>query len=303
VTPPPIRYPLPTLILTVVLGLLAWKGVEWTRPLRAALAERWSRLIEGPPPPASDRPMVVAGPIVRRVLLLRDGVAATDRPGGRTVETIRLRQFADVYDVWPLKGTPTHYRIGNRRPIGWVPAADVLPWDTRLVLKAPRGTLALADATRGAGGTAVEVGEVPMPVLAWRPGAVEVAAWDRDHPWERVARTAWAKADDVPRESWGVLLSEFEVRELLDAPADAKSPAGAGLARLRAVLGRLGDPQPVSRADLDAARAALPGLALAEPATSATDRREELLRIFERWAPDASWAGFTFRAIPLGLLP
>src|SRR4051794_26212111 len=100
-------------MLLVVLALLAWKGEARTRPLRADLAARWSRIVEGPPPPASTEPKVVAGPIVRRVLLLRDGVPATDRPGGRVVETIRHRQFADLYDVWPLQGRPTHYRIGN----------------------------------------------------------------------------------------------------------------------------------------------------------------------------------------------
>src|SRR5205823_1060460 len=155
------------------------------------------------------------------------------------VETIRLRQFADVYDVWPLEGTPTHYRIGNRRPIGWVRADAVLPWDTRLVLRAPGGKVAAAPAPAGAGRSAVEVGDIPSPVIAWKPGAIAVALWDARRPWERVARSGWLRSDDLPGDAWGVLLSEFEVRALLDEPPMAMTPAGAGLVRLRAVLGRL----------------------------------------------------------------
>src|SRR2546423_963051 len=101
---PPIRYPLPTLLLLLLVGLAAWGGEKATRPLRAALAGRFTRAVEGPPIPSSTRPQVVAGPIVRRALLLHDDVAVSGRPGGPPTETIRLRMFVDVYDVWPLQG-------------------------------------------------------------------------------------------------------------------------------------------------------------------------------------------------------
>src|SRR5262245_31594776 len=116
---PPIRYPLPTLIALVVLALALWRGEAWTRPLRAALAARLARAVEGPPVPHSDRPQVVAGPIFRKGLLLHDDVAVASRPGGPPVEldTIRHRMFVDIYDAWPLTGAATDYRVGNRRPI------------------------------------------------------------------------------------------------------------------------------------------------------------------------------------------
>src|SRR3954453_1465283 len=96
---PPIRYPLPTLVLLCVLGLVAWRGERMTRPLRAAWAARLQRAREGPPVPSSRDPQVVSGPIVRKALLLHDDVTASVRPGGPPEETIRLRMFVDVYDV------------------------------------------------------------------------------------------------------------------------------------------------------------------------------------------------------------
>ena len=93
---PPIRYPLPTLVALVLLGLLVWRGEAWTRSLRAAFTARLSRAVEGPPPPHSDRPQIVAGPIVRRALLLHDDVPVSDRPGGPASQTIRRRLFADL---------------------------------------------------------------------------------------------------------------------------------------------------------------------------------------------------------------
>src|SRR6516165_9330253 len=102
--PPPIRYPLPTLVALVLLGLLVWRGEAWTRSMRSALAARLTRAVEGPPPPHSDHPQVVAGPIIRRALLLHDDVPVADWPGGPKSEAIRYRMFVDVYDVWPVAG-------------------------------------------------------------------------------------------------------------------------------------------------------------------------------------------------------
>src|SRR5690606_33872079 len=124
-TPPPTRYPLPTLALIALLGVLAWSGRAWIAAIGAPVRAGIDRVASGPPVPSSSAPQRLAGPIVRKVLLLREGVAATDLPDGSPVETINRRIFADVYDVWPLRGEPTHYRIGNRRPIGWVRAGDV----------------------------------------------------------------------------------------------------------------------------------------------------------------------------------
>jgi hypothetical protein len=301
-TPPPIRYPLPTFVLIVVLALLSWRGEVWTRPLRASLAERWTRLMEGPPPPSSSEPKIIAGPLVRRVLLLRDGVPASSRPGGSPVETIRRRQFADVYDVWPLAGPPTHYRIGNRRPIGWVAAADELPWDTRLVVLAPGGALRLSGAP-GGDARPVAVGRVTLPVVAWDGPSVRVAVWAEDRPWSEVSRYGWVPAADLPAESWGVLLSQFEVRKLLDAPPP-DDPSGPPMpTRLRAVLGRLTEDRPLTREESRAAWAALPKSALDLPSPPAASAGEELLRLYEQWSPDAAWGGFSFRFVPLTALP
>ncbi|MBX6314451.1 MAG: hypothetical protein IRY99_16285, partial [Isosphaeraceae bacterium] len=217
-TPPPIRYPLPMLLVAIALALLIWRGERWTRPLRAVLAERWMRAVEGPPIPSSTEPKVVAGPIVRKVLLLRAPVPATDRPGGRVVETIRRRGLYDVYDLWPLQGRPTHDRIGNRRPIGWVAAEVVLPWDTRLVLRAPEGKLDLADQPERRAKSSVAVGAIPLPVVAWTDHAIEVAVWEADRPWSAIARRGWIASEEIPSEAWGVLLSSAECRALLDPP-------------------------------------------------------------------------------------
>src|SRR3954447_13677273 len=107
---PPIRYPLPTLVLLVLVTLLLWRGATWTRPLRSAVAARLTRAGEGPPIPHSDSPQVAARPITRTALLLHDDAPVADRPGGRAAETIRHRMFVDVYDAWPLQGAPEHYR-------------------------------------------------------------------------------------------------------------------------------------------------------------------------------------------------
>jgi hypothetical protein len=303
VRPPPIRYPLPTAIVLIALVLLARWGAGLSRPLREAVAARIRRAVEGPPVPSSSGPQRVAGPMVRRALLLRDETPASALPGGPPVETIGYRLFADVYDVWPLRGEPTHYRIGGRRPIGWVGAADVLPWDTRLVIRAPGGKLAPADSPGSPAGATVEVGTVPLPVLAWTEGAIRVAVWERDRPWSEVARRGWVPTADVPAEAWGVWLSREELLDLLRRTLAPHTASEAQAVRLRALLGRLADNAPITAADLAAARDALPAAAFAADATDPTPRSETLARSNEQWTPDASWSGVSFRAIPLSALP
>jgi len=300
VTPPPIRYPLPTLLLAAALGLAAWQGAALTAPLRAALATRWDRATSGPDVPRSDRPEVVAGPLVRRVLLLRDDVPVAGRPGGPAGDAIRSRMFADVYDTWPLAGRPTHYRVGNRRPIGWVAAADALAWDTRLVVRAPGGTIAPAAEPGGPPGAPITVGDVPLPVLAWRSGAVRVAAWEPQRPWSEVARIGWVPAADLPAANWGVWMGGDELLILLRPPPPGEDRAGQ---RLRALLGRLGGVDHWPPEAAAAARPALPAVAFAGEGGPAQEKGEALARINEQWTPDASWSGLSFRFVPLTVLP
>jgi len=300
VTPPPIRYPLPTLLLAAALGLAAWQGAALTAPLRATLVRGWDRATKGPGVPSSDRPEVVAGAMVRRVLLLRDDVPVAERPGGPAGDAIRSRMFADVYDTWPLTGRPTHYRVGNRRPIGWIAAADALAWDTRLVVRAPGGTIAQADEPGGPTGAPIAVGDAPLPVLAWRPGAVRVAAWEPQRPWAEVARIGWVRAADLPESNWGVWMGGDELLILLRPPPPGED---RGTQRLRALLGRLGGVDRWPPGDAAAVRRTLPAVAFVGAGGPAREQGEALARINEQWTPDASWSGLSFRAVPLGVLP
>lgn len=285
---PAIRYPLPTLIALLLIGVIAWRGEAMTRPLRSALATRWKKSLEGPPVPSSDQPQAVAGPITRRALLLHDGVEASRLPGGPTSETIRLRMFVDVYDAWPLKGKSDYFRVGNRQAIGWVKAADLLLWNTRLVVQ--RGD------SGASGGSS--------PVLSWDDKSVHIAEWPADAPWGDVVPVQQDVAlSDLPIDRWGVWLSREELLELL-ARAGRK-PAGQSPAtlRLRAVLGRLVDDRAISDADLEAARRFLPSFALAESTAADGSPSERLARINESWETEASWGGLQFSRIPLSALP
>lgn len=293
-SPPPIRYPLPTLVLAAALALIAWRGAAWTASWRAALAARWARVVAGPPVPSSTTPMVVAGPIVRRVLLLAEPTPATARPGGPVVTSIDRRIFADVYDLWPLSGPPTHYRIGNRRPIGWVAAEAVLPWDTRLVVRAPAGGLPLD----GEGRSPARSTSAVLPVVGWSDRAVELADWAPEAPWSAVGRRGWVPLEAVPDDAWGAWLSRVELLALLRR---ALAGQGDGVPRVAAILG------PRDRAyaprDVAAARAALPAPVARIAGPTPTAAAERLARLNEQWAPDASWSGLSFRAVPLGDLP
>jgi hypothetical protein len=295
---PQIRYPLPTLVALVVLGLLLWRGEAWTRSMRGALAARLTRAVEGPPIPHSDRPQIVAGPITRRVLLLHDDVPVSERPGGPASESIRHRMFVDVYDIWPLQGVPEHYRVGNRRPIGWVRRGDLLSWDTRLVIRGESQALPLA-AVPDHSPPPVPL-HVSLPVLEWHGDVVTVAVWVTDRPWTEVDRPEWLQAPAVPRASWGVWLAREELLVLLRRTLATASPQEL---HLRALLGRLLDDRPLPDADLEAARAALPPPAFAIGAGSLDEARDRLARINEQWSPETSWGGLSFQFIPLEALP
>lgn len=286
--PPPIRYPLPTLVVLVLLALAAWRGERMTRSVRASLAARWSRAVEGPPIPSSTRPQVVAGPVVRKALLLHDDVAASSRPGGPPSDTIRVRMFTDIYDVWPLDGPPHFYRVGNRSPIGWVKADDLLPWDTRLVVRGPDPTDPSVRSTR--------------PVLAWTADAVEVATWDESEPWTRVRQHTQIPLGRLRPDDWGVWLSREELLGLLRR-VEGKATEPPEATRLRALLGRVAEARPMTAADIAAARAVLPTLAFATRSTAPDRVGEALARVNESWEPEASWGGFSFRFVPLSSLP
>jgi hypothetical protein len=299
---PTIRYPLPTLVVLLALALSFWCGEALTRPIRSALAARLARAVEGPPIPHSDRPQVVAGPIVRRALLLHDDVPASDRPGGPPSETIRRRMFVDIYDVWPLSGEPTHYRVGNRRPIGWVSAADLLPWDTRLVVRATEGSLPLADRLDAPATTSSPVGQASLPVLGWSADSLRVAVWATDHPWAEIDRRAWIRQTALSPTSWGIWLTREELLSLLRRTLVPASEPSQRI-RLRALLGRLLDDRPLTDDDLRAAQAALPAPAFAIASGSPGEASDRLARANERWSAEASWGGLSFQFIPLEMLP
>ena len=279
-TPPPIRYPLPSMLAALALGLaIAWAGPAARTWLRAAAI--------GPPVPASTAPQRRPGGIARGVLLLRDGVEATERPGGKVAEVIRRRGRFAVYDTWPAAGPSTHYRIGNRRPLGWVAAADALPWDTRLAIKPPAGRLALE-------GGSVDVDGHALPVVDWRPDAIRVAAWAPGRAWSAVGKVGWLPMVDVPAGWWTAVLGDLEVRRLLgDTPT-----ASPDAARLGALVGIAADPSEVG-----ALRDALPGPVFDRGPADAPTRREALLKLYEAWPKETSWGGFEFVAVPVGALP
>jgi hypothetical protein len=295
--PPPIRYPLPTLIAMLMLGLVAWRGAGWVHAVSEAVSSRWQRVVEGPPVPSSTSPMVVAGPIIRRGLILRDGTPVSSRPEAKPTDSITRRIFVDIFDLWPLKGPPTHFRVGNRGPIGWVASTDCLAWDTRLVIRAPGGRLALA--RKFDGPTAeVDVGSFPMPVTAWQAGWVEVAIWRSDQPWSSVESRGWLDLERLPRSSVGVLLAREELPALLLGLDD---PASQRRARLRAVLGRLGEDPSWSARDVDLAFKALPACVSARSA--GVNPSERLAVLNASPAFDVAWSGHKFKFVPLDDLP
>jgi hypothetical protein len=295
--PPPIRYPLPTLIAVLLIGLVAWRGAGWLRIVSGAVSARWQRVVEGPPVPSSTSPMVVAGPIIRRGLILRDGAPVSSRPEAKPTGTITLRIFVDISDLWPLNGPTTHFRVGNRGLIGWVASADCLAWDTRLVIRAPGGRLSLA---RKLDGPTVEVdaGSFPLPVTAWQASWVEVAVWRNDQPWSTVESRGWVDLARLPRSSVGVLIAREELPALLLGLDD---PASQRRGRLLAILGRLGENPMWSAHDIDTAFKALP--ARISERSAAVNPSERIAVLNASPSFDAAWSGHKFKFVPLDDLP
>ncbi|QDV37203.1 hypothetical protein [Tautonia plasticadhaerens] len=300
-SPPPIRFPLPTLILVVLLAVVGWWGRAWLEAVGDAVRSGFARIASGPPVPSSDVPMRREGGIVRKVLLLRDGVQATRVPDGPLADTIGRRIFADVYDIWPIRGEPTHYRIGNRRPIGWVSAADVLPWDTRLVLVPEPGTIPLTGNSKNSDEVGIDVDGTPLPVIDWEGRRVQVAIWEPGASWERIDQTVWVPIDGI-RADFGVFLSRAELLELLRRSLDA-SPDELRAMRIGALLGRLAPGESIGGDQVEQAERAMPGaidwtLGLADAPLS-----DRLGRLNDEWDADAAWEGIEYRAVPLEVLP
>jgi hypothetical protein len=295
---PPIRYPLPTLLGLILASLLTWFGAELTKDWRAEMAERLKLAVQGPPVPNSPRPEVFAGPVSKRGLLLLDQTPATSRPNGSMVETIDRRMFVDVYDTWPSPGPVSHVRVGNRKAIGWVPAGDLLLWNTRLVIQAPEGRLKLSETPEGSAQT-VEVGRQSLPVLGWTDQAVEVAVWDPANPWAKVARRGWVRSSDLLAEAWGVWISQVELPILLGLANQGESTR---IARLRAILGRLADNKSWTSSDVETIRKALPGFVF-EGETNSQKAAGKLAEANAQAATEAGWAGLKFRFLPLSDLP
>jgi hypothetical protein len=295
---PPIRYPLPTLLGLILASLLTWLGAELTKGWRAEMAERLKLAVEGPPVPNSPRPEVFAGPVSKRALLLLDQTPATNKPNGSKVETIDRRMFVDVYDTWPSPGPVSHVRVGNRKAIGWVPVADLLLWNTRLVIQAPEGRLKLSETAEGLAQT-IEVGRQSLPVLEWTAQAVEIAVWDPATPWVKVARRGWVRLNDLPVKACGIWISQVELPILLGLANQGESPR---IARLRAILGRLADSRPWSSSDVELIRKALPAFVFEGEANS-RDAAGRLAEANAQPLSEAGWSGLKFRFLPLSDLP
>src|SRR6185437_928287 len=199
---------------------------------------------------------------------------------------------------WPLRGEPTHYRVGNRRPFGWVRAGDLLTWDTRLVVQLPRETQVSYTGPQGPFTVPAPEGRGSLPVTAATAGAVQVVSWVRGRPWQEVDRRAWVRLSDLPNDRWGVWLSRDELLVLLRRTLDSSASPEQEIVRLQAVLGRFAVDHPFDAEDVQRARAALPGLVFAGK-RNARDASECLARVNEHWSPEASWSGVSFQSIPL----
>ncbi|MHC5538442.1 hypothetical protein ACYOEI_09455, partial [Singulisphaera rosea] len=238
----------------------------------------------------------------RRALLLREGVPATTRPGGPTAETLRFRMFVDVYDVWPLDATPAFYRVGNRGPIGWVASADLMPWDTRLVVRLPvDGKEASRSVTEKEHFKTVT--SVSAPMLSWDAESVELASWGGSSPWREVSGRKKVRISDLPAEAWGVWLTREELLVLLRRSIETNSPQHRQALRLRAILGRLSDESPLTEDDLRTARKALPSRVFVESPGESDSSSQRLGELNHSWRTESSWSGLAFAFIPLSTLP
>jgi hypothetical protein len=287
----------------VLLAIACWTGRDVIARARAAVNQRWTRIVEGPPVPSSAEPKTIEGTIVARALLLHEGIEARDRPGGEPIETIRRRMFADVYDVWPLTGEPDFLRIGNRRPFGWVSSQEALAWNSRLTLKLSRPEVALSSQPEHSESRPISIGPEPLPVLDWNGPSVKVATWKPDQPWEGIDRRGWLDAASISAESWTVLLSREEILALVGSLLGNLNDSQRNDLRYRTILGRLGDTRSLSAAECELIRKWLPAEIRDAHAETPRQAMERLARLNETWTTDASWSGTSFHAVPMNAIP
>lgn len=284
-------------------ALLFWSTRGLALSAWSALRSRIERVVEGPPVPASKEPMQWASGIPRRGLLLKEDTRALDRPDGSVVETVRHRMFVDIYDVWPLSGEPTHYRVGNRQAVGWVRAGDLLPWSTRLVRGPDSEPRKLAGRLSRTPDQTVSNPKTALPILEWTTGSwIREAVWKPSAPWSEVRFVGW---EEVRPEEWdhlGLLLTREELLELIRLLLANPEPGQYRL-RVRAGLGRLLLPESLS----GQARAELAGslprwfYQIGSPGRDQT--LEALGRLNDDWKPVASWESLEFAFVPLSLVP
>jgi hypothetical protein len=286
VRPPPIRYPLPTLALLIVLAVVVRAGGDWVRTAMARLAP--ASLVETASFPSSTSPVVLFGPVPLRVLLLGGSTPVYETPGGPALEPIRHTMFAKVFDLWPRKGISTHLRVGNKTAIGWVEVGRILGWKTRLVVRSDRIP-----------GTPAGV----FPVLSWREGRVELAIWKPGRAWAEVDRLVTVDSASLPDADWQVWCSADELQLALGETVAARDEQGSRSIRASALFGRLGDSTLWEAADLASSRAFLPPQVLTIPVPSMADAAGRLAEINEKWTADATWSGVGYRGVPVADFP
>ncbi len=273
------------MLIVALCGLIAWRGEVATRSLREALQTRIRRAVAGPPVPSSSSPRKLIGPLVRRALLREGGLGATDRPGGRVVETIRLRQFVDVYDEWPTLGRSTHLRVGNRKPIGWILSDQVLDWRTRLVF--------LPD-LKGSNRSPC------LPVLEWNAeGAIRIAIWEDASPWIELKETRWLTPGQVEDGSWGVWLSREELLASMGRVSRSTTAERLFEERLRMITGQFGRGPGWSQSEIQEVRSWLPRQVALATEGETTTKLQKLARVNEEWSDEAVWSGVGFRFLRL----
>ena len=285
-TPPPIRYPLPSLVLLLILSVLIWRGGDAIQSIRVGLSERWARLHQQPPVtiPASTEPLILAGAIHERLLTLEDDTPYTFEPGGNVLGTIRHRSFVDFYNSWPLQGSATHIRVGNRRPLGWVNLERLLLWPTRIVLMSAGTKLSYVNEK----GERLAIGPDPVPVLVQNPKDVQVLTWGEAGAWHVGGRLASLLPNDIPDEAWGLWLTRSELLYLLGRDRSQTPPPGfqRPVAVLKALLGLPINDRPFSK---DESEMALTLLGRTATLAATTDKLDALARCNEEWKPDAIW--------------
>ena len=301
--PPPIRYPLPTLLALFIFALAFWRGEAMTRPIRSALAARLARVVEGPPLPHSDRPQVVAGPITRKALLLHDDIPASDRPGGARGDDpppwVRrgLRHLAPDGRADPLSGrlSPAD-RLGPRcgpAPLGHPPRR---PEPRRSPCPSPRG---------------LTMSRRPQPMWAGRPSPCWVGPRMRSAlrsgirsipgprstaapgSGSRPCRHGAGVSGSVARNSWPCSAGRSPQPHRNHRRVSDSAPAARPAARR---------PPPHRRRPRGRACRA-PAPALTTVAASPAEVSDRLARANEDWSPETSWGGVSFEFIPLDMLP